>query len=87
MSFGQFILGILIAIIGFIFVWKSEWFFRNFGRMQFAEKWLGSSGGTRLMYKIIGALIIIVGLMHATNLTKIVFRSIIKTVFRIDIEE
>lgn len=68
MSFANFIQGILIAGVGFILVWKADWFMNNFGRIAWAEQHLGTEGGTRLMYKIIGTIIIIAGFMHATDL-------------------
>ena len=69
MTIGKFIFGIIIVAAGFLFVWKSEWLLQNFGRIPFAEKHLGTEGGTRLMYKIIGIIIIIIGFMYATDLT------------------
>ena len=65
MSVGSFIFGIIIAAIGFLLIWKTEWLLNNFGRINFAEQHLGTSGGSRLMYKIIGAIIIFVGFMIA----------------------
>ncbi len=69
MSVGKFILGIIIAAVGFLLIWKSEWLINNFGRINFAEQHLGSAGGSRLMYKLIGSIIIFVGLMIAFDLS------------------
>ncbi len=69
MSVGKFIFGIIIAAVGFLLVWKSEWLINNFGRINFAEQHLGTSGGSRLMYKIIGIIIIFVGFMIAFDLS------------------
>ncbi|MFC1687801.1 hypothetical protein ACFL0L_04435 [Patescibacteria group bacterium] len=56
--------GIIIVGIGFMIVWKSDWFMNNFGRIEFAEKYLGSGwGGTRIFYKLIGIAIIILAFM------------------------
>ena len=85
MTIGKFIFGIIIAIIGFLIVWKSEWLLNNFGRIPFAEKHLGTSGGTRLMYKIIGIIVIIVGLMYATDLTDNLIAAIVNTVFKTNV--
>lgn len=57
--------GILIVGVGVIFVIRTEWFMQNIGRIQWAEEKLGDS---RLFYKLIGILIIFIGLMLATNL-------------------
>ncbi len=59
--------GILI-LVGCLFVLKTEWFLRNFGQVPWAEQHLGLEGGSRLFYKLIGLLVIIIGLMAATNL-------------------
>ena len=68
MSFVNFFVGILIALVGYLLIWKSNWLLNNFGRIGWAEKHLGSEGGSRLMYKLIGTIIIIAGFLHATNL-------------------
>lgn len=67
-TFGQFIVGMLVACIGFVIVWKADWMYRNFGIIPFAEKYLATEGGTRIFYKLLGILIMIGGMMHATGL-------------------
>ncbi|HDQ22876.1 MAG TPA: hypothetical protein ENN28_02765 [Candidatus Uhrbacteria bacterium] len=59
----QRIFGIILFIIGPILVIKSEWFLENFGKIAWAEEKLGTEGGTRLLYKIIGLLFIFFGLV------------------------
>ncbi len=54
-------LGIGIVAVGFVFVWKTEWFLRNLGRVEWAEKHLGFEGGSRLFYKLMGIVIIFLG--------------------------
>jgi len=81
MSFGNFIGGILVVAVGFLLVWKSEWLLNNVGRINWAEQHLGSEGGTRLMYKLIGTIIIIGGFLHATNLGGIFVKWVAKTIF------
>jgi 1,4-dihydroxy-2-naphthoate octaprenyltransferase len=61
------IIGILILIAGVILVIKSDWFLNNFGRMAWAEKFFGTSGGTRLGYKLLGILFIIIGVIFVTG--------------------
>ena len=80
---GQIILGIVITLIGFVIVWKTEWFMINFGRIGFAEKHLGSEGGSRLMYKFIGTIITLVGFLYLTGLDEPLIRWFFKTVFRV----
>ena len=47
---------------------KTEWFIANFGRNAWAEEKFGYSGGTRLMYKGIGLILIFIGMLAATNM-------------------
>jgi hypothetical protein len=64
----RFLIGIIAMAGGFLVTWKSEWLFRNFGTIPFFEKYLHSSGGGRLGYKLIGILFIFVGILAITNL-------------------
>jgi len=61
------IIGMLILAAGVILVVKSEWFLNNFGRMAWAEKFFGTSGGTRLGYKMLGVLFAIIGVIFITG--------------------
>lgn len=63
----RYILGILGIVLGMILVLKSEWFFSFFGRIDFADKYLGTEGGTRLMYKLVGILFVIISLLYMTG--------------------
>lgn len=47
---------------------KTEWFLENFGTIAWAEENIGSSGGSRLMYKLIGLIIIFIGFLLVTNM-------------------
>jgi hypothetical protein len=49
-------------------VWKTEWLVSNFGHVYFFEKYLGTEGGTRLGYKLIGLFIIFIGLLTISGL-------------------
>jgi len=64
----KFIFGIILVAIGFTMVWKTEAWFSFFGRIAFAEKYLGTEGGSRLFYKLIGILGIFIGLLLITGL-------------------
>lgn len=63
----KYVIGILGIVLGMILVIKSEWFFTFFGRIDFADKYLGTEGGTRLMYKLIGILFVIIALLYMTG--------------------
>lgn len=58
----------MMAAMGSILIIKTEWFVENFGHSAWAEEKLGTSGGTRLMYKLIGIAFIFFGFMLATGL-------------------
>jgi len=60
--------GILAIISGALLIVKTQWFYENFGSINWAEEHLGYNGGTRLMYKIIGLVLIFVGFLLVTNL-------------------
>ena len=60
--------GILGMALGTVIVIKSEWFLENFGAIPWAEDKLGTSGGTRFFYKLIGIAIALIGIMAATNM-------------------
>ncbi len=73
----RYFLGIIFIGIGFLIVWKSDWFMENFGRIEFAEKYLGSGwGGTRVFYKLLGILIIIIAFMYMSGLLQSILGSI-----------
>jgi len=67
MSIGSIILGILITAAGVILLAKTEWFVNNFGRIAWFEEKLGSSGGSRLGYKLIGFVFVFIGVIVMTG--------------------
>jgi hypothetical protein len=64
----RFILGIIIMAIGAAVVLKAEWMLRNFGSIGFFERHLGSGGGSRLGYKLVGMLMFFIGLLIMTGM-------------------
>ncbi|MFA5129141.1 MAG: hypothetical protein WC445_04275 [Patescibacteria group bacterium] len=64
----RIIVGVIGTVIGSIMVIKSEWLLSFFGRINWAEIHLGAEGGTRLFYKLIGILAIIISLMIMTGM-------------------
>lgn len=56
-----------MVAIGFYFVWKTRTIISTFGSIDWADQKLGG-GGTQLMYKFIGLIIIFTGFMVTTNL-------------------
>ncbi len=55
----KYFISLIVIAVGAILVIKSDWFVANFGTIGWAEAHLGSEGGTRAFYKILGVLIII----------------------------
>ena len=60
-------IGSLIIAAGAILVIKSEWFLQNFGRIAWFEAKLGAEGGSRLGYKLIGIILLLVGIIVFTG--------------------
>ncbi len=61
------ILGLVMLAMGSFLVIKTDWFMNNFGRMSWFEDKLGSSGGSRLGYKIIGFIALFLGIIFITG--------------------
>ncbi len=59
--------GLLCVAIGFLIVWKTRKIIDNFGTIDWAQEHLGG-GGSSLMYKCIGIVIILIGFLWITNL-------------------
>jgi len=57
-----------MAIVGVFAVLKTEWIVQNFGTNAWAENKLGTSGGSRLLYKLIGLVLIFIGFLLITGL-------------------
>ena len=62
--------GLMAMGFGSIIIVKTEWLVRNIGRMEFFERKLGTMGGTRLGYKLIGLTVIMLGILMITNLVE-----------------
>jgi len=54
-------LGVLVAV-------KHEWFLHNVGRIAAVEKYLGTFGGSRLFYQLLGVLLIVLSTLYMTGL-------------------
>jgi len=68
MLLNRIILGTVLIVVGYILVWQANWFLTNFGAIPSAEKFMRTEGGSRLFYKLIGIIFILVGSMHMTGL-------------------
>ena len=75
----KIIIGLLIIVGGFMMALKSEWLLRHFGRIYWAEDKFPFEGGTRFFYKILGIVIIFLGLFVITG----IWTDILTAIFRL----
>lgn len=64
----EFIIGLVMMIVGALIAIKSEAFLEFFGRIEFFEDKLATSGGSRLGYKLVGLIVFFLGMLTATGL-------------------
>ena len=64
----RILLGLGIAGVGTWIVLKTEWLMANFGANRWAEQHLGTEGGSRIFYKLIGVALIIIGFAITTDI-------------------
>jgi len=67
-TIGRIFIGIIAVAAGMHLVIKTEWYLENFGTIEWAEQKFASSGGSRMFYKLIGIIIIMVGFLAATGM-------------------
>ena len=67
--------------MGIILVIKTEWFIQNFGSIAWAEQHLGTEGGSRLAYKLMGIILIAGALMVATGVMQNIFLALFAPMF------
>ena len=61
------IIGLLLIGGGAMMVIKTEWLLQNFGRIAWFEEKLGTEGGSRLGYKLVGILFVLIGIIALTG--------------------
>ena len=76
----RILIGLVLIVIGFVFVWKTRKFIEWFGSIPWADAKLGG-GGTALMYKFIGIIFILLGFLWATNLWNAFLESTLGSIF------
>lgn len=57
----------IAVLAGSLMIVYTEWLVSNFGRIAWAEQHLGTEGGTRMFYKLLGALIILLAFLAVTG--------------------
>jgi len=70
-----------MIVVGFLITWKSDWLVSNFGTISWAEQHISTSGGSRLLWKLIGILTIFIGMLVTTNLLQGVIVSMVSSIF------
>lgn len=59
--------GLIIMAAGTMMIIKTEWLLQNFGRITWFEDKFGTEGGSRLGYKLVGVIIIILGVIELSG--------------------
>ncbi len=77
--FTQILVGLLMIVVGLLMCWKTEWFLRIVGRIEWAEVHFG--GGSRFFYKMLGIAIILIGFLAVTNLFDLVIGGFVRSIF------
>lgn len=75
--------GIILLAVGIVFVIKTDWILRINGRVMWAEMHLGTAGGTRLFYKIIGFIVIFIAFLLISGLADDFFNWIFGPIFNL----
>ncbi len=76
----RILIGLALVAAGFIIVWKTRRFIETFGGIPWADAKLGG-GGTSLMYKFIGIVLILLGFLWATNLWNAFLEATLGSIF------
>lgn len=59
----RILFGILLIALGVFIILKTEWILSFAGRSRWAEEKLGTEGGSRIFYKLIGLGLILLGFL------------------------
>lgn len=78
----RFFLGFVGIAVGFVLIWQSNWIVNNFGRIDWAEIHLGTEGGTRLFWKLIGLGVIFLAMLYMFGLVEGIIWWIFSPLFR-----
>ena len=64
---GHIFIGLALLAGGAYLVMKTEWLINTIGRIAWFEAKLGSEGGSRLGYKLLGLILIFIGIIAITG--------------------
>lgn len=70
MTFGGFILGLVLFGFGFLLVWRTNWFIENFGDLGMIIGWQNASW---LSWKLLGMFLMLMGFLIAFGLLQAFF--------------
>lgn len=76
----KFLVFLVLVGVGLLFVLKTDGLVGVTGRVGWAERNLGN-GGTFSLYKLIGLLLIVIGMLYVTGLFDRMFRGILTFIF------
>ncbi|NQV12899.1 MAG: hypothetical protein HQ530_01195 [Parcubacteria group bacterium] len=82
--FTQIFIGLLGIGLGLLFAIKSEWLLHNVGRIASIERYLGTFGGSRLFYQLLGVLMIIFATLYMTGFLQKGIIGLFKRVFALE---
>ena len=73
--------GILIAALGVWLLFKTESVMNTFGRVEWAEAKMQMYGGTRMFYKLLGLIAVLLGFLMITGLSGPMLEWIVSSMF------
>ena len=79
-AFTRILIGLLVAVVGILMVYKTQWFMNAIGSIDCAERTFGG-GGTRFFFKLFGILVAIFGFIVMTNLFEFLFGDFLLSLF------
>lgn len=82
-SYMKFIITIIGITIGALIVIYSEKLFQALGRVSWAEQHLGTEGGSRLFYKLVGLAIIFLSLFYMSGILQSIGFAIFGRLFQL----
>jgi hypothetical protein len=77
----RFFVGILGIAFGIFMTLKSEWFLNIVGRIGAIEKYLGTFGGSRLFYQMLGVFIVALSTLYMIGSLGGILEAIIGGIF------
>lgn len=78
MSIGSFIFGLVMMVVGFNIVWKTQWFLNNFGDLG---DMLGLYGKPWLSWKTFGIFFMLLGFLIAFGLLQLFLTEVLGRLF------